>query len=823
MKSRLSSLNWNRSLMARLAGYYMLLSLLTVTAVGFAVYFQAARSLQVAVFDHLRSVAVLKDASLNRWVDEQRRNLAFIAWLPEVQEQAGRLVNLPASDPDYQQAHAVLDSYLAYVVSSVSDTEEIFFLNLDGLILLSTNPARENLQRASAPYFKNGLTATIVQPFYTDPENGRPMITVATPIFDTNKRRIGVLAAHLNLARIDRIILERSGLGQSGETYLVNPARRFVSSPRFTGETNASSAASEGIDAALSGQSGQGMYANYLGVPVIGVYEWLDEQQVALVAEMSQQEALAPARRLAWNTVAVGLVSALLLGIMVYLLARQIAKPILAISAAAHQVTEGDLDAAAPVLTKDEVGDLAISFNLMVAQLRLLYAGLEKKVNERTADLVHSNQRLQIEIGERRRAEEALRAQNEYLAILHETSLGIISRLDLKDLLEVLVTRACQMVLTSSGFIDLVDPEHDEIECRVGVGVFAETIGLRLKAGQGLSGQVWQNRQTMLIENYAAWPGRARNQQFDPLRAAVGLPLSSQGQVIGVLGLARQDQDPDRLFTPEEVALLGRFAQLASIALDNALLYTHAEQARMEAESANRAKSAFLANMSHELRTPLNAIMGFTRIVLRKSSDQLPPRQIENLDKVLMSAEHLLGLINTILDIAKIEAGRMDVQVGLFNPASLVELCIMTTQPLVKPGVALVAQVDEGLPLINSDQEKVKQILINLLSNAAKFTYQGRITLHSRAHSDGVLFDVIDTGIGIPAEAQERIFEEFQQADSSTTRQYGGTGLGLSISRRLAVLLAGRLTVISQEGQGSTFTLQIPKNYFPPHTHQKPV
>jgi PAS domain S-box-containing protein len=237
------------------------------------------------------------------------------------------------------------------------------------------------------------------------------------------------------------------------------------------------------------------------------------------------------------------------------------------------------------------------------------------------------------------------------------------------------------------------------------------------------------------------------------------------------------------------------------------------ERARAAAEQANQAKSAFLANMSHELRTPLNAIIGFTRIVRRKGEGALPEKQVENLDKVLISADHLLNLINTVLDIAKIEAGRMDVLAANFRIATLVDLCANTAQPLLKPTVVLQKQVDERLTYVYSDQDKIRQILLNLLSNAAKFTHEGTIVLTARADGDKVRVSVSDTGIGISAEALPRIFKEFQQADNATTRQYGGTGLGLSISRNLARLLGGDLTVDSELGKGSTFTLVIPTHY----------
>ncbi len=240
---------------------------------------------------------------------------------------------------------------------------------------------------------------------------------------------------------------------------------------------------------------------------------------------------------------------------------------------------------------------------------------------------------------------------------------------------------------------------------------------------------------------------------------------------------------------------------------------TELERARQQAIEANRAKSTFLANMSHELRTPLNAILGFTRIVRRKGEVVLPEKQLENLDKVLISAEHLLGLINTVLDISKIEAGRMDVQPVNFELAPLVDLVVVTSQPLLRRGVQLATEIPSGLTRLYTDMDKVKQILINLLSNAAKFTHQGEIKLSAWEESELIYLDVADTGIGVSQEALEHIFDEFQQADTSTTREYGGTGLGLSISRSLARLLGGDLTTTSQLGVGSTFRLSIPIRY----------
>jgi signal transduction histidine kinase/CheY-like chemotaxis protein len=233
--------------------------------------------------------------------------------------------------------------------------------------------------------------------------------------------------------------------------------------------------------------------------------------------------------------------------------------------------------------------------------------------------------------------------------------------------------------------------------------------------------------------------------------------------------------------------------------------------ARDEAMAATQAKSKFLASMSHELRTPLNAIIGFARLVMRRAKDALPAKQYENLEKVLVSAEHLLSLINTVLDLSKIEAGRIEVSPAEFPLEPLLDLCLTTVEPMVKADrVRLIKDVQGPLSVLYTDQGKLKQILINLLSNAAKFTETGSITLRGRSLGERVEVAVADTGSGIPKAALELIFEEFRQVDGGSDRGHKGTGLGLTISRRLARLLGGDITVESEVGEGSTFTITLP-------------
>jgi signal transduction histidine kinase len=291
------------------------------------------------------------------------------------------------------------------------------------------------------------------------------------------------------------------------------------------------------------------------------------------------------------------------------------------------------------------------------------------------------------------------------------------------------------------------------------------------------------------------------------VRSALGIPLLRHGAPIGALAICRPVPGP---FPDQLVALLRTFADQAVIAIENVRLFQELQDKTRQLEVANRHKSAFLANMSHELRTPLNAILGFTRIVLRETREAIAPRQAENLEKILASARHLVGLINATLDLTRIEAGRIEITASEIALAPLLDECLRSVEPLCADGVRLRCRIAADLAPMRVDAAKLHQILINLLGNAVKFTEQGWIALRAAQRDDRIVMEVEDTGIGVPADKLEAVFEEFEQVDASHTRAQGGTGLGLAIARRLARAMGGELAARSALGAGSTFTLTLP-------------
>ncbi len=299
-----------------------------------------------------------------------------------------------------------------------------------------------------------------------------------------------------------------------------------------------------------------------------------------------------------------------------------------------------------------------------------------------------------------------------------------------------------------------------------------------------------------------------RNELLPDTRAELAIPLILGGRVIGALDV--QSTDPEA-FGEDEVAVLQLVADQITIAIENARLYDEQKRVAEKLREVDRLKSQFLANMSHELRTPLNSIIGFSRVILKGIDGPLTDLQRQDLEAIHNSGQHLLGLINDILDLSKIEAGRMELVFEEVNLYDIIEGVMATAKALVKDkSIELRKEVAEDLPTIIADGKRIRQVMLNLLSNAAKFTEEGYICLRAQADDRYVTISIEDTGIGIPPEKHEEIFQEFTQVDASTTRRYAGTGLGLPISRHFVEMHGGQIWVESELGKGSTFYFTLP-------------
>ena len=873
---------WKKSLMARLVIYFLLLSLVTVSLVGYIAFLRAREALTQAVFDQLETATTLKEDELNRWVADQRQDVLLIAALPEVRTQAEVLLSHAESEPEYQSAYALLSDYMAAVAARKLDLQEIFILtDVGGKVILSTDKTHEGEYHTDASYFTQGRLGVFVQNVYPSPITGKPTMTIATPLLNEVGRQLGgVLAVHLDLDRMDKIILKRIGLGASGETYLVDRFNVFVSAEHFGRQEFLRGVHTEGIDAALQGEDGSGLYLNYEGVPVIGVYHWLDMWELALLAEMHQQEAFASARQLALTIFLVGLISAGVLAVGVSLLARQIARPILAITDTAIQVAAGDLTPTAPVLTEDEIGVLARAFNLMTGQLRELYEALrhseehfrslienasdvittldgdgtiryvspsvERVLGYRpddlsgksTFDFVHPDDRPSVVNAFTNTIQNPGVARPLQFRFRHQDGSWRILEAIANNLLDDPVVAG--VVVNSRDVTERVRAEtrYRSLFEGVPVGLYRTMpAGHILDANPALVQMLGHPDRESLLAASATdlYVSPEARKQWQALMEREGVVPDFEAQIRRRDGTIIWVRDSSRASQDDEGRVLYYEGSLEDITerkqaeeelreyrehLEELVTVrtrelgqkaTELEEANLRLQEADRLKSVFLASMSHELRTPLNSIIGFTGIILLGMVGEINEEQRKQLTMVRDSANHLLSLINDVLDIAKIEAGRVEPSPEEFELAEVVREVVESFSPAVsEKGLELTKEMPAGITLF-SDRRRVKQVLMNFVSNAVKFTDQGSVRVAVRiVEGKKVEMSVTDTGIGIKEEDMNMLFEPFQQVDISLTKSREGTGLGLYLTKKLAVLLGGDVWAKSEFGKGSEFTFAIP-------------
>jgi signal transduction histidine kinase len=335
----------------------------------------------------------------------------------------------------------------------------------------------------------------------------------------------------------------------------------------------------------------------------------------------------------------------------------------------------------------------------------------------------------------------------------------------------------------------------------------------RIQKGEGVLGQTAITLEPVQVPDITvsgAYAGRLRETLIESgVRAILAVPMVREGHLIGSLAVTRNRAGD---FPAETIELLRTFATQSALAIQNARLFREIEEKSRELEAASRHKSEFLANMSHELRTPLNAVIGFSEVLLQRMFGQLNDKQDEYLKDIYASGQHLLSLINDILDLSKIEAGRMELTPAPFHlPSALDNAVTLVRERAARHGIAMELTLDPELADLVADERKVKQVVLNLLSNAVKFTPEGgRISLKASRTDGAVEIAVSDTGIGIAREDQATIFEEFRQVGTDETRKQEGTGLGLTLAKKFIELHGGRIRVDSELGRGSTFSFTLP-------------
>ncbi|MDP2700991.1 MAG: GAF domain-containing protein, partial [Candidatus Rokubacteria bacterium] len=404
----------------------------------------------------------------------------------------------------------------------------------------------------------------------------------------------------------------------------------------------------------------------------------------------------------------------------------------------------------------------------------------------------------------------------EKLTALGEVSQALSSTLDVETVLNTIVSHASQLAGAAGCSIYEYDESAEQFELRATHNddtEFVEALrAVPLRKGEGLMGRAAEMREPVQIADITQ-PGAYQSSVRDTLirfgyRALLSVPLLREDQIIGSLSFNRKAPGE---FPPEVIDVLKTFATQSALAIQNARLFREIADKSRQLEDASRHKSEFLANMSHELRTPLNAIIGFSEVLNERMFGELNEKQAEYLRDIHASGTHLLSLINDILDLSKIEAGRMELELTDFDlPAALDNAVTLVRERASRKGVTVRIAIEEQVGVMRGDERKIRQVLLNLLSNAIKFTPEGgRIEVGAAPRDGAVEVSVRDTGVGIAPEDQEAVFEEFRQVGASAAKQEG-TGLGLALCRKFIELHGGTIRVTSAVGAGSAFTFRLP-------------
>ena len=632
------------------------------------------------------------------------------------------------------------------------------------------------VSRVDKPEYVNAIGGT---PYYSpaliDETTGQLTITIAIPIEDLRTGQIShILIGNIRLQAIQNILQDT---GENTNVYILNADGLVI--------------AHKDISVVLRGTEFNLPQDN-------GIHQGLDNNNVVLVRNefaVGNQTLLTvvetpvgDALSLAIDTttlIGVTILAALILAIIIGIVSvRFVVNPLQELATVATRIQEGDLSLQAEVKSQDEIGALATAFNGMTSQLRQMVEGLEKRVAERTRDLE--------------------------LAV--DVSQQIADYLQVDELLNVLTQQVRQSFDLYAINVFLLDEEQDILVLRAGAGEYVSgklpEFAVPMEGKKSLIARAGRTKNSVVVQDVSQDADYLVTTELPETRSELVLPLIRGQKLLGLIDL--QSKETNR-FGEDDIRVMETLARQVSVAIEHAQLFSEQLKIAEELRVLDKLKSQFLASMSHELRTPLNAIINFTQFVMNGVFGDVNEEQNETLDKVILSGRHLLSLINDILDYSKIEAGMLQLFMQDVDLSDVFEVVQTTVAGLEIPaGVEVKYDIAQDLPkTMRGDKRRIRQILINLMSNAIKFTQEGSVTLKAWLADGEINFSVTDTGVGISQEQLDTVFEPFQQAEEGQ-KKGKGTGLGLPISRHLAEAHGGKLWLESEANQGATFYVSLP-------------
>ncbi len=705
---------------------------------------------------------------------------------------------------------------LRNLIKNQPSIRDVYAVGLDGREQLRASRIGASVPNARAdhlvdPFFSTARSGkTYFGPVTFPPDSLEPQIIISVPIEAYAGDVSGVLAAVVNVRYVWDVV-QGIHIGKSGYAYVVSDAGTLVAHPDLQLVLQHKNLLNLPQVAALrdpsSGQTGTGIYSSLGGELALVSYQRIPSIGWTVLVERPLLEAYAPALISLGRTSGIMLIACILAVGAAVRLGRRVVRPIEVLREGAGRLEGGDLDTRLHLDTGDEFEELAEDFNRMAVRLQEAYSGLEDKVAERTKALEQSLKEVRA---------------------LGETIQAVSASLDLQKVLQAIVIRATELSGSDGGLVYGFDDNAQTFQFRAGHLLLPEFISVLTatppKLRNSIIGRAGVTGEPQNISDLSD-TGPSASLQFNALllaegyRSILAVPIIQGDKLIGGIVLGRRVIGG---YSSQEIELLRTFANGCSIALEHARLFDEIGQKNTALQLASQHKSQFLANMSHELRTPMNAILGFTDLMLDGIYGNLDERLRKPLEQLQTNGQHLLGLINDVLDLAKIEAGRLDLNVAEYSVEEVLEALQAAARPLAEAkGLVLKISAADKIGYCYGDSKRIFQVLLNVIGNAVKFTRHGGIELAATAVDAEVHYTIKDSGVGIAPEDLTSIFEEFGRGDPAVARQFAGTGLGLAIAKRFVTMHGGRIWAESKLNVGSTFHVVLPRRVIDPGAHQQ--
>ncbi len=806
-----------KSVKTRQTFWFLLVSLLPLLIASIIISVRQSEAIKTEAFSKLTAIRDFKVDQVNSWFDERIGDIHTIKDNYDI-----RALEVFLNKQQWPQENDRLRKAMEFLIhykKNYIHYNELFIINpLNGIIEVASHKSIIGEDKSHNLYFTQPFKTKrlYIKDIYYSKSMNRTSMTFSIPIFGITKKKsiVGILVARVDLEHsIYNLLQKRTGMGKTGETLIVNKDVVALNELKWyeLAPLNLKIHAKPAV-LASQGKTGIVETTDYRNESVLAAYTYIPITQWGFVAKMDLKEIYAPVPLMYRHILILLVISAIIVYFLSISLSKKIAQPIIKMSETAKKIQEGDLKARNHIQIEDELGFLAKAFNNMADSVALQLA-IQQKAGSIIERIVVARE---VETFRKAILKEILDMTGSSMGAYyvhnqennmfeHFTSIGLIPEL-LEPFSASKLEGEFGNVLSSKKMVHIKDLPEDTIfkfKTFAGTLIPKEIITL----------PVIDNKKVSSIISIASLI-KYTKEHLEILKQ-IRIPINT---AISNLNANEETKTLAKILKNKNTELTAQAGEMQAQTEELKEQSEELQQQNMDLEiqqrrvlEADRLKSEFLSNMSHELRTPLNSIMALSRVLIMQAKEKLSEEEGNYLEIIERNGKNLLALINDILDLSKIEAGRMDMTPKTFSLGSAIETILESLEPIAaEKDIKLKKDIQEEFPHIESDESRIHQILQNLMGNAVKFTDKGHITVKAWNDSQKIYISVTDTGIGISKENLSHIFEEFRQVDGSTARRFEGTGLGLAIAYKASKMLGGGISVQSVPGKGSIFTLTLP-------------